>query len=114
GCHRNVANVLCSLEEADSSNDVALYPKFKIVGANIRVAVGNRCHHLRHGDVEGDELVRVEINVKLFGRPSETDYVNDARYLLELPFENPILRHLEIHQAVTLSGELITVDFADG
>src|SRR2546425_1256388 len=55
----DVSEILSVTKEADPAHVVALHAKLQVVGADIGIAVGNRRHDLRDGDVEGDELVRV-------------------------------------------------------
>src|SRR5215831_4693885 len=51
--------------------------------------------------------------MEFFGRSAKTDDVNDIWHLLELALEDPVLRHLQIHRAVSLTDQLVTIDFAD-
>ena len=52
--------------------------------------------------------------MKFFGLTAKTDHVNDARHLLELPFEDPVLGYLQVHQTMALAYQLVAIDFADG
>jgi hypothetical protein len=51
---------------------------------------------------------------KMIGLAAEADDVNHAGYLLELAFQNPILRRLQIHQRSAFVSEFISINFARG
>src|SRR5215471_14604912 len=51
--------------------------------------------------------------MEFFGRATKTDDVNDAWHLLELALQDPVLRHLQVHQAVALADQLVAIDFTD-
>src|SRR5262245_42427031 len=51
--------------------------------------------------------------MEFFGRTTKTDDINDAWHLLEMTLENPVLRHLQLHQTVALADQVVAIDFAD-
>src|SRR5437879_5607586 len=51
--------------------------------------------------------------MEFFSWATKTDDVNDAWHLLELALQNPVLRHLQVHQAVALADQVVAIDFAD-
>ncbi|MCG3162321.1 MAG: hypothetical protein JMDDDDMK_03568 [Acidobacteria bacterium] len=110
----DIADVLGVPEQSDTAHVVALLAEFQIVRADVGVAVGYRLHHLRHGDAEQNQLVRIKLDVELFGMAAETDHVNHARNLFELALQHPILRRFQIHQRITVATEFVAIDFADG
>src|SRR5260370_24182383 len=114
GSDHDIADVVCVFEQADAAHVVTLLTNLKIVGAHVRVTVADRGHHLRHRDSVSDQFVRVEIDVKLLGRTTKAHYIDDAGDLFELSFENPVLRHLELHHAMVLANQLIAADLTDG
>jgi len=91
-----------------------LFADLQIIGAHIRIAVGNRVHHLRHGDAVSQQLVWIEIDMKLFRRTTKGADIEHSRNLFELPLDRPVFRNSKIHQAVSRTDELITIDLANG
>src|SRR5215471_3218979 len=51
--------------------------------------------------------------MEFFGRAAKTNDVNDTWHLLELALEDPVLRHLQVHQAMSLADQLVAIDFTD-
>src|SRR5215467_15546970 len=50
--------------------------------------------------------------MKLFRLAAETHHIDDARHLLELALQHPVLHGFQVHQAVALSHELVAIEFA--
>src|SRR5262249_31014329 len=51
--------------------------------------------------------------MEFFRWATKADNVNDAWHLLKLALQNPVLRHLQVHQAVALADQLVAINFAD-
>ena len=52
--------------------------------------------------------------MEFFGLAAKTDDVNDTWHLLELALQDPVLRYLQVHQAVALADQLVAIEFPNG
>ena len=69
--------------------------------------------HLRQCDVVLQQLLRVDLSLVLLRSAPEGGDINDSGHLLELASYKPVLRGLDLVQAVTLALQLIAVNLAD-
>ena len=68
---------------------------------------------LAEGERVTPEPVRIDVDVEFLCLTTEPDHVDDAGHLAELPFEDEVLRGLQLRQRVTSSLQRVPVDFAD-
>ena len=85
-----------------------------LAAADIDVGVAERGDQLRNGDVVGFELLRIGVDVELFGRAAPTVDLNHARNRQQAPRDDLVLQGAQIGQAeMRRSDDLIAIDFAD-
>ena len=107
----NIGDIFSVLKQANAAYVVALRANLQVVCAHIRIALGDGIHHLRNRNVESDQLIGIKIDVEFFGIAAEAHNINDTGYLFKLTFQDPILRDFQIHEALAIADELVSIDF---
>ena len=110
----HVLDVVDVLEEADAADGVGLLADVHPLPADVLVGVLDGADQLRERHVLAAQPVGVDPHVVLLRFAAEGDDVDDAGNLLELAFEDPVLRRLQVEQRVALADDVVAEQLADG
>ena len=94
------------MQQPDAAHVHALAAEREIVSAGVGVAVLNGVDDLGHGDAEREQLVGIDLRLILARRSAKDGDVDDARHLLHLADQEPVLRGLQLIQRVAGPGKL--------
>jgi len=111
---QNALHVLNRLQQADAAHIHALAAHRQIAAAGICVARRDRRHDLRKRKLVLQQLARIDFGDIGARAAAETCHIDDARHLLDLARNEPVLRGLEFVQAVARAIELVAVNLSDG
>src|SRR5258707_9580915 len=110
----DVRDVAQAADETDAGNGEGLLAERQTLPADVLIRIGDRGVELRQRDAERAQAVGIDLDVVFLRQAAEADDVSHTRYLLELPLQNPVLRGLELLQAVSLPHHAVAEDLADG
>ena len=110
----DVGDIGETLNQTDAAHRERLFAECEPLAANVLVGVGDGGVDLRQRDAECAKPVGVYLDVVLLSQTAEAHHVDDARNLLELPLQNPVLGRLQVLQRVSLPNDAIAEDLSDG
>ena len=109
----DLPDVVERADEAKAAHVERLLSQGEPLPAHVLVGVGKRLRELAEGERVTPEPVRIDVDVEFLCLATEPDHVDHAGHLAELPFEDEVLRGLQLRQRVTSSLQRVPVDFAD-
>ena len=111
--HYDRFDILNVPQQADRTHVDILRAQGKVIAADVGVAVLNRIHHLRQGDVMRQQSSRVHDHLVLARGPTKRRDIDNARNLFDFARDQPVLRRLQFIQAVARPSENVAINFAN-
>ncbi len=109
-----VLDVVHVADEPDAAHRVRLLADLDALSADVLVAGLQRADHLRQRRTLTAQAVGVDVDVVLLGLSAEACDVDDARHLLELPLEDPVLDRLQLASRIALADDVVAEQLPDG
>ena len=110
----DVLDVVHVAEKTDAADGVGLLTHDQPLAADVRVGGLDAGDERRELGALAAQAEGVDLHVVLLGLAAEADDVDDALHLLELAFEDPVLRGLEIARRVAAPLDRVAEHLADG
>ena len=105
--------VAAVVDQPHAANVDGLLADADFAAAHVDVGVAQRGQNLRHGNVVGFQLVRVDRNLKFFGRAAPTVDRGDAGNRQQPPRHDPILHGAQVDDSeMRRAHDLVAIDFA--
>ena len=110
----DVLDVVHVAQQAHAANGVRLLAHDQPLPADVHVRALDAVRQLVELHAVSPQAEGVDVHVVLLGLAAEADDVDDARHLLELALEDPVLGGLEVPQRIALADDAISEDLPDG
>ncbi len=101
------------MKKPDAANVHALRAEREIVSARVGVAVLHCVDDLGHRDAHRPQFVGIDFCLVLPRGPAKNRHVENARHLLHLAHQEPILGSLQLIQRIAGPGQFVTINLAD-
>ena len=111
--HDDAFDVMNVAQKANAANVIRLLADEEPLPTDVGIRVLNRRDELSERRLVTLERIRVNAHLVLLRLAAKAGDVDDARHLLELPFERPVLLRLHVAQRVARPDDRIAVHLTD-
>ena len=111
--HDDLLDIAQRLDEAEPADRDPVVALGDVPASGVGVVVRHGVEHLLQGQVVGAQPGRVDRDLVLLGAAAPGHHVGDARNLLVLALEHPVLERLQLDERQALRFEGVPVDLAD-